>query len=58
MTTAASTRLSTAQFLTLPEDGPRYELEFGELIEVTRPKLDHNRLVHWLWRLLEDTVQP
>jgi len=42
----------------MPEDGPHHELESGALIEVTRPKLDHNRLVHWLWRLIEDYILP
>jgi Uma2 family endonuclease len=58
MAVAVKKCLSTAEFLALPEDGSRYELEFGVLIEVTRPAYEHNKLMLWLWRLLADHIQP
>lgn len=44
-------RMSLAEFLALPEDDNlpvKYELEFGELVEVTRPRFEHNELAHEL----------
>jgi Uma2 family endonuclease len=39
--------MSLSEFLDTPEDetGPKYELEYGELIEMTRPTFEHNELL-------------
>lgn len=40
-------KMSLAEFLATPEDetGPKYELEYGELIELMRPTFEHNELL-------------
>ncbi len=50
--TPAVRRMSLSEFLALPEDGPKYELEYGELIEVTRPTFEHNELLGILFSIL------
>lgn len=50
MTAVTITRpkMTLAEFLALPEDDSspvKYELEFGELVEMTRPSWEHNELI-------------
>src|SRR6266542_3403134 len=58
MAIATQARVSTMEFLALPEDGPLFELESGELIEVTRASYNHNKLMLWLWNLLVSHIYP
>jgi Uma2 family endonuclease len=44
---------SRAQVLSLPADGKRYELIDGELLVTPTPRLDHQRVVRALNRLLD-----
>lgn len=44
--TATKVRMMLQEFLALPEDDlKRFELEYGELIEVGRPTFEHNEWV-------------
>jgi len=56
----AKQKMSLADFLSLPEDDSspvKYELEFGELVEVTRPTWEHNELIFALGALLQQYVR-
>ena len=58
--TLAKQKMSLADFLSLPEDDSspvKYELEFGELVEVTRPTWEHNELIFALGALLQQYVR-
>jgi len=53
-------KMSLTEFLSLPEDDSspvKYELEFGELVEVTRPTWEHNELIFALGALLQQYVR-
>lgn len=50
--TSPARRMSLKAFLSLPEDGPEYELEYGELVEVTRPTFEHNELLGSIFSVL------
>ena len=53
-------KMSLAEFLSLPEDDAssvKYELEFGELVEVTRPTWEHNELAHELEHAIRQYVR-
>ncbi|MEJ7613330.1 MAG: Uma2 family endonuclease [Candidatus Fervidibacter sacchari] len=57
---SAKRKISLAEFLSLPEDDSspvKYELEFGELVEVTRPTWEHNELIFALGALLQQYVR-
>src|SRR5438128_796017 len=51
-------RMTTAEFLALPEDSIYAELERGEVIELTRPTFEHNELVGDLLAELRAWVRP
>lgn len=51
-------RMTTAEFLALPEDSIYAELERGEVIEVTRPSFEHNELVGLLLADLAAHIRP
>jgi Uma2 family endonuclease len=56
----AKQKMSLADFLSLPEDDSspvKYELEFGELVEVTRPTWEHNELIFAFGALLQQYVR-
>ncbi|MFA0782374.1 Uma2 family endonuclease, partial [Fervidibacter sacchari] len=58
--TLAKRKMSLAEFLSLPEDDTspaKYELEFGELVEVTRPTWEHNELAHELEHAIRQYVR-
>ena len=58
--TLAKRKMSLAEFLSLPEDDAslvKYELEFGELVEVTRTTWEHNELTFALGALLQQYVR-
>ena len=58
--TLTKRKMSLADFLSLPEDDSspvKYELEFGELVEVTRPTWEHNELIFALGALLQQYVR-
>ena len=58
--TLAKQKMSLADFLSLPEDDSspvKYELEFGELVEVTRPTWEHNELAHELEHAIRQYVR-
>jgi len=44
-------------YAALPDDGKRYELYDGELIELTSPTLRHQRAIGRLYRTLDEHVQ-
>lgn len=44
-------------YAALPDDGKRYELYDGELIELTSPTLRHQRVVGALYRALDEHVR-
>ncbi|MCS7264152.1 MAG: Uma2 family endonuclease [Armatimonadetes bacterium] len=53
-------KMTLAEFLALPEDDTspvKYELEFGELVEVTRPAWEHNELAHELEHIIRSYVR-
>ncbi|MFN3421277.1 MAG: Uma2 family endonuclease [Armatimonadota bacterium] len=53
-------KMSLTEFLSLPEDDTspvKYELEFGELVEVTRPTWEHNELAHELEHIIRSYVR-
>jgi len=57
---SAKRKIYLAEFLSLPEDDSspvKYELEFGELVEVTRPTWEHNELIFALGALLQQYVR-
>lgn len=45
-------KMSLQEFFDLPEDGPKYELEYGEIVELTRPTFEHNELLGALFSIL------
>ncbi|MFA0758715.1 MAG: hypothetical protein PVTTEEND_001122 [Candidatus Fervidibacter sp.] len=54
-------KMTVAEFLALPEDDSspvKYELEFGELVEVTRPLWDHNEFIQELASYLRAYLRP
>lgn len=51
-------RMTTAEFLALPEDSIYAELERGEVIELTRPTFEHNELVGDLAAEIRAWVRP
>lgn len=51
-TTQSRSRLDADQFFALPDDGKRYELVDGELIEMTTPNIRHQRIAWRLGRLI------
>jgi len=58
--TLTKRKMSLTEFLSLPEDDAssvKYELEFGELVEVTRPTWEHNELTFALGALLQQYVR-
>jgi Uma2 family endonuclease len=55
---STKTLISTAEFDRLVEpDDLRYELDEGELIEMTRPRVGHNRVVMKMTRVLLQYLQ-
>ncbi len=59
-TTIVRPKMSLSEFLALPEDDTspvKYELEFGELVEVTRPTWEHNELAHELEHIIRNYVR-
>ena len=44
-------------YAALPDDGKRYELYDGELIEMPSPTLRHQRAIGRLYRTLDEHVQ-
>lgn len=58
--TVTRKKLSLAEFLAMPEDDTspvKYELEFGELVEVTRPTWEHNELALELAHIIRSYVR-
>lgn len=58
--TLTKQKMSLAEFLSLPEDDSspvKYQLEFGELVEVTRPTWEHNELAHELEHAIRQYVR-
>ena len=58
--TATRKKLTLTEFLALPEDDSspvKYELEFGELVEVTRPTWEHNELLQELAHIIRSYVR-
>lgn len=51
-------RLTYEEFLTLPEDGRRYELIDGELLMFASPSIYHQFLADELWLLFRNAIQP
>ena len=49
-------RMTPAEFLSLPEAGPRCELLEGVLYLMPEPALDHQFLVQLLWKYLFDQL--
>lgn len=50
---ATRTRLTYDDYAALPDDGKRYELIHGELVQLTSPSLAHQRLLKRLFRVLD-----
>ncbi len=50
-------KMSLKEFLSLPEDGPKYELEYGEIVELTRPTFEHNELLLNLAMILKTHIR-
>lgn len=58
-TTIVRPKMSLSEFLALPEDDTspvKYELEFGELVELTGPTWEHNELAHELEHIIRNYV--
>lgn len=59
-TTIVRPKMSLTEFLSLPEDDTspvKYELEFGELVEVARPNWEHNEIAHELAHIIRIHVR-
>ena len=48
--------ITVEQFRQMPEDGRRYELQHGDVVEVTLPKTKHHKVQRRFLRLLEDRL--
>jgi len=54
---ATETRLTDDDYAAVPDDGKRYELIRGELVELTSPAPAHQRLLKRLVLLLNSSVE-